>query len=662
MTPAADPPPTPPSAVDTIVVTGSRLHTAAGEKVFSTAALAPVLLLQQPRLDQALEQVPGLSLFRRSSSLSANPTVEGVSLRSIAPSGAGRALVTLDGVPQGDPFGGWVIWSDLPSEGLQSAEVVRGAGAGSYGAGALTGSIALKELELVPGQMRADAEAGAIGYRRAAGAAAAQLGPGVLFIDAARERSDGWIPVIAGRGAADTPLSLNDVEGTARYEADLGGGVLATRVSTFAQDQGTGVISGFARSRGVTESLSWARQPTISAVGYDLQVWGRQTGFSQLSLSEAVGHATAKPADLQYATPADGYGANGAVRRATKNWSVEAGFDVRAAEGQTHELYNYTTLFTDRRLAGGNDLVAGAYAEGSLTAGPWLISGGARIDYWRDWNGELQQEVVATGQMLTNARYPARGGVLPTGRLGLKRDLGDGDYIRVAAYVGFRAPSLNELYRPYRVGNTSIAANAGLQPERLYGVEGGGGRRWRTGSVDADIFYNRLADPIINVTLNSLNPAVLERENVPAIDALGVEAQARQDIVGDRLQIEAAVSYTNARVTGGTIAPILTGLRPAQAPGVTATASVDWRPIGPLEVFLSCRYESQRFDDDLNANPLGTVTTVNARATWTINRHAQLFVDAQNLLDARVATAVNTDKTILYGTPQLVSLGVSLRR
>jgi len=58
-----------------------------------------------PQPDEALEQVPGPSLFRRNSSLSANPSAQGVSLRSIAPSASGRALVTLDGVLQNDPLG-----------------------------------------------------------------------------------------------------------------------------------------------------------------------------------------------------------------------------------------------------------------------------------------------------------------------------------------------------------------------------------------------------------------------------------------------------------------------------------------------------------------------------------------------------------------------------
>jgi hypothetical protein len=41
--------------------------------------------------------------------------VEGVSLRGIAGSAASRTLVTLDGAPLNDPFGGWVIFNAIPS-------------------------------------------------------------------------------------------------------------------------------------------------------------------------------------------------------------------------------------------------------------------------------------------------------------------------------------------------------------------------------------------------------------------------------------------------------------------------------------------------------------------------------------------------------------------
>jgi len=134
-----------PVAVDTVVVSAARLPTSPADAAFSIVTLDPLALQTNSRVDDVIKTSPGASLFRRGSSAGANPTTQGVSLRSIAPSGAGRALVTLDGVPQNDPFGNWVIWTSLTPEALQGASVVRGAGAGAYGAGALTGVVALDE-------------------------------------------------------------------------------------------------------------------------------------------------------------------------------------------------------------------------------------------------------------------------------------------------------------------------------------------------------------------------------------------------------------------------------------------------------------------------------------------------------------------------------------
>src|SRR5579872_323081 len=137
----ADQPAPPPAVVE---VRAARLPPAAGDAAFSIVRIDRATMAASARLDEALSAAPGVSLFRRTSSLGANPTTQGVSLRGIAGSGASRALVTLDGVPQNDPFGGWVIWSGLPPETIASAAVVRGAGSGPYGAGALTGVVALQ--------------------------------------------------------------------------------------------------------------------------------------------------------------------------------------------------------------------------------------------------------------------------------------------------------------------------------------------------------------------------------------------------------------------------------------------------------------------------------------------------------------------------------------
>src|SRR6201999_968170 len=73
--------------VETVVITAAPPDPV-GAKAFSVVALDAADLHGATELDTALSQVPGLSLFRRDSSLSANPTTQGVSLRSIAPSGA----------------------------------------------------------------------------------------------------------------------------------------------------------------------------------------------------------------------------------------------------------------------------------------------------------------------------------------------------------------------------------------------------------------------------------------------------------------------------------------------------------------------------------------------------------------------------------------------
>ncbi len=88
-----------------------------------------------------LRQVPTFSLFRRTSSIAANPTAQGVSLRGIGPSGVSRTLVLLDDVPFNDPFGGWVYWTRVPMMNAERIEIIDGATSSLYGNYAMGGVI-----------------------------------------------------------------------------------------------------------------------------------------------------------------------------------------------------------------------------------------------------------------------------------------------------------------------------------------------------------------------------------------------------------------------------------------------------------------------------------------------------------------------------------------
>ena len=128
-----------------VVVTAAR----APEALTDSAALVSVVGREElaassnVTLDDTLRRVPGFSLFRRSSSLTAHPTTQGVSLRGVGPSGTSRSLVLFDGMPLNDPFGGWVQWNRLPPLALDSVELARGAGSSLYGSSSLGGTVQL---------------------------------------------------------------------------------------------------------------------------------------------------------------------------------------------------------------------------------------------------------------------------------------------------------------------------------------------------------------------------------------------------------------------------------------------------------------------------------------------------------------------------------------
>ena len=666
-----DMPPPPATEVEIVVVHPPRLAPLGGEAAFSAVQISAQALRDEPRLDEALKTAPGVSLFRRTGSGAANPTTQGLSLRAIAPSGAGRALVTLDGAPQNDPFGGWVIWSGLPSEGIESATVVRGAGAGPYGAGALTGVVALQERGTTEGLATVDVSAGSRDSYRAA---AVVGGPGVL-LTAAGSRTDGYYAVRgARRGAADTRLRMDDAAVALRLQRALGDVQAAVRLSAFQVNQEAGLVGARSNTTGLSAAVTLAQPASEGVGGWRLQGWVRRSDLENSSVAVAAGRATTTPANDQYNTPATGYGLNVAWQGTTGALNWEAGADVRLTEGTEHERFRFMNgAFTRDREAGGKTLVAGAYIEAALDRGPWLVTGGVRLDRSRAYDAVRIERDAATGAVTLNAAGPNRSDTTPTGRIGVRYAVSEAFYLRAAAYAGFRAPTLNELHRPFRVGNDITEANPTLKPETLQGVEVGfggasGPMRW-----SGDVFWNRLKDPITNVTIG-IGPGTFpvagfipaggtlrQRQNAGEIEAWGVEGEASGDVTAT-LGWRAAAAYTDAEVHGGSAVPQLTGLRPAQTPKWTVTGGATFRPVEALMVSTDIRYESARWEDDLNSRRLSAGVQVDARAAWRFARNAEVYLAAENLADSKLEVGETADGVESYSAPRTFRIGFTYRR
>ncbi|NJC41202.1 outer membrane receptor protein involved in Fe transport [Brevundimonas alba] len=665
-----------PPQLPEVVVTGARLPPAAGEAAFSVIRRDEEDLRGQQRLDEALASVPAVSLFRRTSSLSANPTTQGISLRAIAPSGAGRTLVTLDGVPLNDPFGGWVIWSQVPTESLSGLDIVRGSGAGPYGAGALTGVIQLRERD--DGSVL-NASLSERGGARLGASGAANLGPARLVASGLYETSDGYVPIRGpDAGAADTPLDLGVRAAALRADIPLGEAALSLRASAFEEDRGSGLAGARATASGSALSATAALPPSADRPGWRLQAWRRESDLTNSSVAVSADRASTTPANDQYETPATGWGANAALRRvvvsgvARLEW--ELGADARFSEGETRERFRFMSgAFTRDRIAGGETSVAGVYGEGSWTSGAWLVAGGLRYDAWSNSEGRRLERDLATGLPTLDETDPDRSGQVVSARLAARRDIGSGQALRLAAYSGFRPATLNELHRPFRVGNDLTEANAGLEPERLTGVEAGWSWTGDRAELTATAFWTSVEDAIVNVTVGT-GPATFpragfvpaggvlrQRMNAGTIEATGIEVDGRIDL-SDAFSLRAALSATDARVDGGAMAPQLTGLRPAQAPIWSAVAGADWRPLDRLTLAADLRWESRRFEDDLNSRVLDPAATVDLRADWTLSPSATLWLAADNLFDAEVEVSETATGVAGFGPPRTLSLGVRLTR
>ncbi|MEZ5995459.1 MAG: TonB-dependent receptor, partial [Hyphomonadaceae bacterium] len=375
----------------------------------------------------------------------------------------------------------------------------------------------------------------------------------------------------------------------------------------------------------------------------------------------------------QIETPATGWGGNAALRWSARDRGLELGADLRAAHGETHEQFGYVGgAFTRQRAAGGRTLTAGLYAEGWRTLGDWLLTGGARADLYRAEDGHRQESIIATGASTLDFAPADSETIAPTARLGVRRDIG-ALYVRAAAYAGFRPPTLNELHRPFRVGNDVTEANAALDPEHIVGADFGVGAEHGGWAWEAGLFATRLDDPIVNVSLGSgpglFPPGVFvpaggayrQRRNAGRIDAAGVEAEAH-GALGAALSWRAALNYTHARADGGSEAPALTGLRPAQSPEWSVAADLTWRLNDATSLSAALRYESSRFEDDINTRTLSAATTLDLRAEHRLGDGVFAFAAIDNALDEAVETAETAAGVESFGPPRTFRAGLRLRR
>ena len=619
-------------------------------------------------LDDILRQAPGLSLFRRSSSLFANPTSQGVSMRGIGASGPSRAVVLLDGIPLNDPFGGWVYWNQVPLANIESAQVFNGAESDTYGTGALAGVVNLTTRQERTTFGTLETSYGSKDTPSLSFAGGVFPKPWGIAASGQVLRTHGYILVPEGqRGLVDTPAGTADLVGSVTVSRTLGRqGRFFAGGTSFGESRKNGTPATFNNTRIPSFRLG-ADWTSPVAGSFSGRAYGSYEVFNQ-TFSSVAANRNSEFLTNRQRSPSQQIGFAGQWQRIFQGRNnVTAGVEYRDVRGHSAETtFAASGAATANLDAGGRQRVAGVFVQDAFYfARNWLLTAGARGDFWLNSRGFMNRQALPTG-IRTASAFSDRSQGSFSPRLSLLRNFSHNIAASASFYRAFRAPTLNELYRNFRVGNTATNANPALNAERLSGGEAGISlRNWlERVTLRGTFFWSEIADPIANVTLSftppscSANPAscatiTRQRQNLGSTRARGVELSAEIRLP-KHLQVSGEYIFTDSTVVSFPANTALQGLQVPQVPKHSFNVQASY--VGAKwTVGIQTRFLGNQFDDDQNLLPLGRAFIADANVSREIVPHVSMFFAAQNLFNDTYNVA--RTPVVSVGPPAIVRGG-----
>jgi outer membrane cobalamin receptor len=546
-------------------------------------------------LDDRLRLVPGFTLLRRNSSLAANPTTQGVSLRGIGSSGASRTLVLADGIPLNDPFGGWVYWTRTDPETVERTEVSRGATTSVFGDRAMGGAIHLVR----PSPSREAIAFGLEGGNRGTvlpSASYSNLYGGRYGVSAGLRafHTNGYFIVPGSiRGAIDTPANVRFVAPDLRFDFLGRDNRLSVRSDLLVEERNNGTqLQRNSTSLGAV-SANYSR--TLGRNGISLLGFHQRQQFHASFSAIAADRQTERLTSNQ-SVPSNATGGAGFANVRAAGWNLVGGADFLRVSGTSFDYLQPS----GRREGGGVIFQRGMFAQADGT--------------WKDFRLFVGSRYQWTGLENGKSFYSPSGG-FAWGRRWLRA--------RGSVYRAFRAPTLNELFREFRAGNTVTLANPNLRMETLFGSEIGADIAGERVRLSVTAFRNDLRGLIANAT-RSVSPQLIvrQRDNIAAAIARGGEASLRYSW-GDWF-LEAAYLFVDSRFS--------TGERIPQVPRNQGSLQAGWSR-GATSLAGGLRAASLQFEDDRNTQALAGFAVFHFSAIQGLGRGLSAHFTLENAFD-----------------------------
>ena len=635
-----------------VTVTAARRPAALGDTAASVLVLSSSDLKTTAGtgLDDALRQVPGFTLFRRTPSRGANPTTQGATMRGLAGSGASRALVLEDGVPLNDPFGGWIYWGRVPRAAVDRVEVLRGGASDLYGSTALAGVVQVVRPGTEVPRLEGDFTTGQDDLGEGSLFAGGRRGAWGARVAAEVYSTSGYHPIPDDlRGTVDGRLSTRHHGGDFTLERTIGSGRAFVRGGGYRESRANGTALQD-NDTSINQGIAGLDLPTGTG-GLRLRFDISRQDYDQTFSAVAPDRNTERLTSDQH-VPSRTSGFSGQWTRPLGGHVLVMGVERRAIWGRSDED-SFAAASTVRSTAGGRQHTTALFLEDSWTLGHRLIvQGGARLDRWRNFDGKQ-----TSGSTVTPLEDRDESAFSPRGSLLFKvaRRLS----LTASVYRAFRAPTLNELYRPFRVGNVLTVANSDLGAERVTGREGGVLLGLGDAvSVRATAFTMDATDTVANVTL-STTPSLItrQRQNLGEIRSRGIEADAEARL-GSRLVLAAGMTMIDAKVLAAPDSGLI-GRRVPQVPRRQGGAQIRYDDPKGFTFGVQARFSASQYDDDLNSLRLAGFWTLDALFGHSLNEWVGFFLAGETLTDTEYEVARTPIRTV--GPPRSIRGGFRVR-
>ncbi|MGI8640274.1 MAG: TonB-dependent receptor [Pyrinomonadaceae bacterium] len=644
----------PASIKEEVVVTANRTETRLGETAASIVSLSAdeINTTAAPTIDDTLRQVAGFSLFRRSGSRYANPTSQGVSLRGVGASGASRSLVLFDGVPLNDIFGGWILWNRVSPIAVERVEVLRGGAASLYGSDSLSGAINILPRE-THGKIAFSAEIYGGTQKTFSGSTFFGFARNGLSADFAASifQTQGYIAIgKAERGAVDSFSGSKNSNFSARFAKSFGEKAnVFFKTSYFGEARTNGTPAQINRTHLREfvfggDSLVQSPKSKVQSLNFDWRVYGGTQVYDQTFSAVSADRNSESLTRLQR-VPAQNIGFSSQLSgNFLQTQTFVVGFEGREVRGASDEIGYFNNRATSASGSGGRERTFGFFVQDFARIGSkFVLAGSLRFDDWKNFRASSSTRTFSNNQTAT-INFPDRRENAFSPQISALYQITDNFSVFALASKSFRAPTLNELYRGFRVGNVVTLSNENLKAEKAANFEAGASFTKNKIYLRGNFFSTEISQPISNVTL-SVTPNLItrQRQNAGKTRATGFEIETEMRVKD--FKFSAGYLLTDSRVVRFPANQSLEGLFIPQAARHQFTFQTNYSKNNWTLAFQG-RASSKQFDDDQNLFRLEPYLQLDAFAAKRFKENLQVFAALENIFNSRYSIGKTPIRTV----------------